>query len=100
MNKLFLLIFSTVFSLMCLFLTYYGITRYIQLYIFKDSKTYINRYQMKKKNKNPKVVISLTNLDNENKNLRPMINSLLDQTSKVDQICINIYPNKDETQTI
>lgn len=96
-HKFLLLTLSSIFSLIFILLTYYGLTRYINLCIFKDSKTYINNYKLKNKKNTCKVVISLTFTDiynHQHDNLRPMINSLLDQTAKVDQISINIYPNK------
>ena len=83
------IIFSVLWSFLSLifsFLLYFGIIRYLNLYIYKP-KSYLKKYFDLEKACNKKVVINLS-ITNPDK-LKPVINSLLDQTVRVDEICIN-----------
>ena len=73
---------SLIFSL----LLYFGIIRYLNLYIY-NPKSYLKKYFELEKAYNKKVVINLS-ITNPDK-LKPVINSLLDQTVRVDEISIN-----------
>ena len=83
------IIFSIIWSFLSLifsFLLYFGIIRYMNLYIY-NPKSYIKKYFDLEKACNKKVVINLS-ITNPDK-LKPVINSLLDQTVRVDEISIN-----------
>ena len=83
------IIFSIIWSFLSLifsFLLYFGIIRYMNLYIY-NPKSYIKKYFDLEKACNKKVVINLS-ISNPDK-LKPVINSLLDQTVRVDEISIN-----------
>ena len=83
------IIFSVIWSFLSLifsFLLYFGIIRYMNLYIY-NPKSYIKKYFDLEKACNKKVVINLS-ITNPDK-LKPVINSLLDQTVRVDEISIN-----------
>ena len=83
------IIFSVIWSFLSLifsFLLYFGIIRYMNLYIY-NPKSYIKKYFDLEKACNKKVVINLS-ITNPDK-IKPVINSLLDQTVRVDEISIN-----------
>jgi len=100
MTKKTLLIISlvlTIVSIIYILLTYFGIIRYVSLR-FSKSKPYINSYNtLEPADKNNKVVVSLSTPANilKHDKIRPTINSILDQTVKVNQIAWNI-PNIDD----
>ena len=52
--------------------------------------TFINNYRNKRKNTDGKVIVSFTTTPNRIKFIRPMLNSLLDQSVRIDQISLNI----------
>ena len=89
-------IISSIISLIMILLSYFGINRYLLLMI-KDSESYIANYSKlpKADNKN-KVVISLTTTPDNIYKIKPMINSILDQTVKVDQIILVLPHNYKE----
>ena len=87
-----LLIISTVLSVTLILLNYFGITRLIRLHMFK-SKNYIENYsklRIANDKRNTKIVVE-TN-DKNLKKIEPMLNSILDQTCKVDNIIL-LVPN-------
>lgn len=85
-----LFIIMTVISLIIAFLSFFGIFRYFSLH-FKKSESFINNYKnLDKPNNNSKINISVGTTGKKLKNIRPMLNSILDQTVKVDRIFINI----------
>ena len=55
-----------------------------------DTKELIGNYKNKKKNTEDKVVVSFTTTPERIKYITPMLNSLLDQTVKIDKIVLNI----------
>jgi hypothetical protein len=99
MNKktiILITIISSILSIIYILLTYYGIIRF---YTIKNENTekFINNYSLLEKASNKsKVVISLYWNNNNFDKLKPLINSLLDQTVKVDMIAINIPDNIDD----
>jgi hypothetical protein len=92
MSKKLWQIFSLILSvlgLIYLCLSYYGIVRYVKLH-YTDTETYISKYKTKPKIGKERIVIAFAGTE---KNMKPFINSLLDQTTRVDDI--GIYLNKD-----
>jgi hypothetical protein len=88
-----IIILSLIYSI----LVYYQISRYIKLHCTSYDR-YLNNYRKLNKINNEErfVVIMNTTFDRINK-IKPVINSLLDQTIKIDEIAINLY-NKDNKQ--
>ena len=83
--SLIIAIISTIYLL----LDFFGIIRYIKLYIFSPVR-YIKHYKNLDKNYKDRVVISLTTTPDNMKKIKPVINSLLDQTIQVDSISLCI----------
>lgn len=94
MNKKHWIMFSIGMSFLSLIfsiLTYFGIIRYINMYLFSTS-SYANSYKNLERAKNDKVVINIR-ISPDKDNISPaVINSLLDQTVRVDEI--NIFSDK------
>lgn len=88
-----LLVLSSLVSLSITLLTYFGIVRYIQLRI-QYPENFIKLYSNLPKSTISKrnIVTFSTTPDKINK-ITPMINSILDQTIRVDQIIL-VVPNK------
>jgi len=88
-----LLVLSIIISIITLFtliLSYFGIIRYISVH-FKETKNLAEKYSEKSKSnhfKDDKIVISMFSYDPFKENLKPVINSILDQTIKIDSILI------------
>ena len=55
-----------------------------------DLNSYIKNYKTKRKSTNDKVVVSFTTTPDRIEKIKPMLNSILDQTVKIDQISMNI----------
>lgn len=89
-----IILFTTILSLIFILLSYFGITRYISLH-FRDCKKFVEQYNNLPKASKKRVIISFTYSEN---NIKPMINSILDQTVKVDQIGI-VVPNYIDNKT-
>ena len=84
---------SAVFSLIYILLNYFGLIRYIGMYLYPIDG-YINNYKnLDQINKENKVVISIIPTGNNIDNIKHVIKSLLDQTVKVNIISI-IIPQK------
>lgn len=83
--------FSLIFSIVSLVYTicvYFGLTRYIEMCVYSPD-TYIKKYNKLDSGDKDRVIISITT----NKpiiKLKPVINSLLDQTVKVSLITITV----------
>ena len=80
---------SAFISLIYMLLSYFGFTRYFALHMF-PIESYTKNYAKLDKASDKKVVISLTTTPKGIKKLKPVINSLLDQTVKVDEIAISV----------
>jgi hypothetical protein len=96
MSKRLFQIISLIFSilyLIYLFLSYNGITRYIALHV-NSTESYINDYPKLEKADKDRVVVCFTANEAQLSKLKPFINSILDQTVRVDDIALTI-PNKD-----
>jgi hypothetical protein len=85
-------IISTIISLAIIFLSYFGIFRYY-LMRYKSSESYISNYKMINKT-DTKTIIAISTTPKRIKKIRPMINSILDQTIRVDNIIL-IVPQDD-----
>ena len=86
----------TIVPLIITILYYFGIFRYFKLHS-KSSEKYINNYKnLKKASDNYKVIISFTTTPKRISKIRPMLNSILDQTVKVNGIILNIPANNEE----
>lgn len=83
-----LTIISTFISLVWTLCSYYGITRYLSC-LFK-TKCNIENYSKLPKASDDRVIISFTTTPDKMEKLKPFINSLLDQTVKVDLIALII----------
>lgn len=67
-----------------------GIYRYIYLHITNPEK-YLKNYQnLDKADPDNKVVVSITTTPDKISKIKPVLNSILDQTVKIDQIALNI----------
>lgn len=89
-TKFVIIIILTLLSLVFIFLSYYGITRYMYLYM-ASVESYAKNYQHLPKAFDNRMVITLSVNSKENaKKLKPVINSLLDQTVKVNMIALNV----------
>ncbi len=78
-------IIMTILSLIFIILTYFGITRYITLQL-QSPDTYIENYHKLPKSDAKKLNIVIYSDSKNINNLKPMINSMLDQTIRVDRI--------------
>jgi hypothetical protein len=93
MNKLNIMILSIVLSVISIvyaILSYCGCIRYILIH--KNScEKYIKRYKnLPLSQENKRVVLSFTTTPGKIGNIKPIINSILDQTVSVNQIALNI----------
>jgi hypothetical protein len=97
--KITLFFLSIIISILITTITYFGLDRYYTLQ--KDcSDKYIDNYKNLTK-LDDKIIISLSATDSNLENLRPMLNSLLDQTIRVDKIILNLPPlSSGQTYTI
>lgn len=83
----------SVFTLVYLLLSHFGLIRYTRMY-FDNCEKYIELYSSLPKKSKDKVVICFT-IDNDNINdIKPFINSILDQSVKIDDIAMTVdYKN-------
>lgn len=82
-------IISAIFSLVYMLLNYFGLLRYLALYIY-PVESYSKNYKNLDKIGSNKTVISLTVSKDQLNNLTHCLKSLLDQTVKVDLISVII----------
>lgn len=90
---MYLFIILTILSLIITLLYYFGIIRYFQLHFYNTEK-YLENYKKLDKASNNKVIISFSTSPENIKNIKPMLNSILDQTVKVDNIFLNLPKDK------
>jgi len=81
-------IISTILSLIIIFSSYFGITRYLSCHIKSPNKLIENYSKLPKASTNNRVVISFTCKEDKLDKLKPFINSIMDQTVKVDLIAM------------
>ena len=79
-------IISTIISLIMILCSYFGITRYYLLR-FQSSDSYISTYPTIRKT-DTNVTVSISTTPKRIEKIRPMINSILDQTVRVDRIIL------------
>jgi hypothetical protein len=84
-----LLVLSTILSLIATFFSYFGITRYFSCHI-KNPNNYIQNYNKLPKASEGRVVISFSADPTKLNKLKPFINSILDQTVKVNLLAMII----------
>lgn len=82
-------IIATILSLLFIALSYFGIYRYISLH-FSSCDGYIEKYKNLPKASDNRVVLTFTTTPEKIDKLKPMINSILDQTVRVNQIIMVI----------
>lgn len=90
-TKIILLFLSTIISLIITLTTYFSLDRYINLHISPIEKYTSNYDKLNKPNK--KIIISLYSSPYYISRIKPVLNSILDQTIKVNQIDLNIITN-------
>lgn len=83
----------SILGLIYLVLSYYGIIRYIKLHV-TSPETYIENYTKLPKESKDRVTVCFTANASQIDKLKPFINSILDQTVRVDDIALTI-PYKD-----
>lgn len=100
-TKIILFILSILISVAMILLSYFGLVRYAMLHI-NSSEGYIKNYsELDQGDKKVRVVISFTTTPDRIAKIRPMLNSLLDQTVKVDQIALNLpYRHKGQSYDV
>lgn len=80
-------------SFLWILISYFGIVRYLQLH-YKSPEHFTDNYKkLQSADTDVKVVVTFTTNASKIKKLKPVINSLLDQTVKVSQISLTV-PNK------
>jgi hypothetical protein len=97
MQKKTILIISliiSIFSLFYLIFDYYGYIRYVKLHLY-DNNLYLKNYVLLPKLNKERIVICFTTTSDNIKNIKPFINSILDQTLRVDEIIL-ILPYDDQ----
>lgn len=87
-------IVSTILSIIWVILTYFGITRYLSLHTSLSSETYVKNYSKLPKSDAGRVVVAFTVTPENVNKIRPMINSILDQTVKVNSIFVVLLSDK------
>ena len=87
----------TCLALGYIFLAYFGVFRKLMINCVREPENYIKSYRELEKVEGAyekyKFVISLSTTPEDISKMKPVISSLLDQTIKVDEICINIPPD-------
>lgn len=98
-TKIILLVVFSIISILYIICSYYGITRYASMrYLGNKNIKKVNLLNYSKLGKadDKRVVLSLTTTPDKLNNIKPMLNSILDQTVKVDQIALNLPKDKFE----
>lgn len=88
-----LTIVSSLLSLAMILLSYFGVVRYIGMHVASTDKL-IENYSKLPKAHEGRVVLSFAVQHKDMNNLKPMFNSLLDQTVKVDQLALVVPMNQ------
>jgi hypothetical protein len=94
-SKIALLFLSTAISLIIIIITYYGFDRYVTMYLSSTDR-YLKKYNnLSSLPKDKKVIISFSTTQDRLKKIKPMMNSILDQTVQVDNVNMNLPPKKE-----
>lgn len=104
MNRKALFILTVIFtclSILYAIFSYFGYSRYVQLYSppLHSKKKLLENYKTLEKCTDNKVIVGFTTTSDNINKLSPMLNSLLDQTTRVDQF-IFVKPNNIETDKL
>lgn len=90
-NVVILSLFSAVLTLIFTLLVYFGLTRYFSLHMF-PTESYIQNYKSLDKANRDRTVVSVFVPDQRSmERVKPTINSLLDQTVRVDEISLTTF---------
>lgn len=81
---------SITLSLVFIIMSYYGIFRYFSLHYFDQEKYVKNYLNLQKAHDDKKITVVVTSTENGLKKIKPTINSLFDQTVRVDEIILVI----------
>ena len=81
---------TTVISVLMMVVMYFGYLRYAQLHIYSVESYAKNYSKLPRAVEDNKVVVSFSATPEQVKKLKPLVNSLLDQTVKVDQIGVSV----------
>lgn len=89
-----MILIIALFVLLYICLAYFGLIRKLTLNL-KNPEDYIYNYRQTDRINSPnyKFIISLSTTAEDISKMKPVISSLLDQTVRVDEICINVPPN-------
>lgn len=82
-------IIVTLISLIYIVLSYFGIFRYIYCLLSSPSK-YVHNYMSMDKGSENRVIISMYATQDDLEHIQPVINSLLSQSVRVDEIALNV----------
>jgi hypothetical protein len=93
--KITLFFLSVIISILITIITYFGLDRYYTLQRDCSDKLIDNYKNLTKLDDT--IIISLSATDSNLENLRPMLNSLLDQTISVDKIILNLPKSSGQT---
>jgi hypothetical protein len=99
-TKIILIIFFTLFSFIIIFTTYFGFDRYLSILLYSkysNNNKYIKNYH-KLNEFSPKqsnIIISLSANYEELNKIKPCINSILDQTIRINKIYLFVIGNND-----
>lgn len=93
-----IIIVSTIVSLLYTFFSYFGINRYLWCYV-QNSDSLIEKYSQLPKEFDDRIIISFSTTPDKIHKLKPFINSILDQTIKVDLIAMIIIQDEDNPNT-
>jgi hypothetical protein len=89
-NIILITIISTVLSVITMLLSYFGIIRYFTLRL-NSTESYTKKYKyLPPADEDKRVVVTLTTTEENKNKLKIALNSILDQTVRVDQIALNI----------
>ncbi len=87
-------IIGTILSLIMILLSYFGMIRYLSLHVSGSDKL-VENYSKLPKAAEKRVVISLAVNPSNFQKIKPVLNSILDQTVKVDQIGVVVPLNSE-----
>ena len=95
-TKLVFLLVSVLLSLVYIGLVYFGIIRYVKMHCTDPEKFIAGYSALDRADTDNRVVITLEIPAREIDKIEPLMNSILDQTVKVDEIAIHIYVEDDQ----
>lgn len=90
-------LFSALLSLIYVLFGYFGINRYLSLHMFSTESYRKNYSKLDQASEKERVVIVMTTTPDRHNKIKPTINSLLDQTVRVNEIAMNIPYGENKT---